>query len=149
MESLLKLLPVLIRQAGDTDEAREQAAFAAWRIVTGEKLSGSCRPFRLYRRHLVVAVLDATWKKQMEMMSGELIFRLNSLFGSALVTFIEFRIDRKFVLEGGGGEAAGYEFRHTQELKAELEPAAGRIKDAELREVFLRAAAKCLERNQR
>ena len=54
-------------------------------------------PFRLYRKTLVVAVADATWQKQLEAMSGQLLFRLNSLLGQAIVTYIEFRIDPKTV----------------------------------------------------
>lgn len=148
MESLLKLLPMMLRLAGDHEDVREQAAFAAWRVVTGEQLSNSCRPFRLYRRHLVVATLDATWKKQMEGMSGEILFRLNSLLGAPMVTFIEFRLDRAYVLEGRGALGAHYEFHHTDEIESELKPAAERIKDDELREIFLRAAAKYLERSE-
>ncbi|MBX3278500.1 MAG: DUF721 domain-containing protein [Acidobacteria bacterium] len=148
MESLLKLLPMMLRLAGDNEEVREQAVFAAWRITTGEQLASACRPFRLYRRQLVIATLDATWKRQMEAMSGEIIFRLNSLLGSPMVTFIEFRIDRAHVLAGRGERSAGFDFHHTGEIESELQPAADRIKDEDLREIFLRAAAKYLERSE-
>ena len=146
MESLLKLLPTMIRLAGDHEEVREQAAFTAWRIITGEGLANTCRPFRLYRRHLVIATLDTTWKRQMEAMSGEILFRLNSLLGSPMVTFIEFRIDRAHVVAGRHQEEPTYSFEHIQELKTELQPAAEKIKDEELRAAFLRAASKYLGR---
>jgi hypothetical protein len=149
MRSLLKMLPMMIRLSGDNEEVREQAAFVAWRSVAGAQVAYNCVPFRLYQKHLIVAVLDQAWKKQMEHLSGQYLFRVNSLLGGPYVTFIEFRIDRKSVLESRPVEEKEFEFSHTEEIEAELEAAAGRIRDESLREQFLRAAAKCLERNGR
>ncbi len=147
MDSLFTLLPMMIRLSGDHEEVREQAAFVAWRVTTGAQLAYSCQPFRLYRKNLIIAVTDGAWKKQMESMSGELIFRLNSLFRQPLVTLLEFRIDPRHVAEAGSKPPPqGFQFRQTQEIEAELKPAADRIRDDELRTLFLRAAAKYLER---
>jgi len=137
---------MMIRLSGDHEDVREQAAFVAWRVTTGEQLAHSCQPFRLYRKNLIIAVTDETWKKQMESMSGLLIFRLNSLFGQPLVTLLEFRIDPRHVASAGCKPPQGFQFRQTQEIEAELKPAADRIRDNELRTLFLRAAAKYLER---
>ena len=139
-----QILPTMIRLAGDHEEVREQAAFT-WRIITGEGLANTCRPFRLYRRHLVIATLDTTWKRQMEAMSGEILFRLNSLLGSPMVTH-RFRIDREHVVAGRHQDEPTYSFEHIQELKTELQPAAEKIKDEELRAAFLRAASVSWER---
>jgi len=147
MDSLLKLLPMILRLSGDHEEVREQAAFTAWRVTTGEQLAHSCQPFRLYRKNLIIAVSDETWKKQMESMSSPLIFRLNSLFGQPLVTLLEFRVDPKHVAKAGARPPQVFQFRQTQELEAELKPAADQIRDDELRNLFLRAAAKYLERS--
>jgi len=146
MNSLLKMLPMMIRLSGDNEEVREQAAFAAWRSVAGPQVAYNCIPFRLYQKHLVIAVLDLAWKKQMERLSGQYLFRINSLLGGVYVTFIEFRIDRKTVLGSRPPDENRFEFNHTEEIEAELKPAADRIKDESLRAQFLRAAAKCLER---
>ena len=148
MESLLKLLPMMIRLSGDTDEVREQAAFAAWRAAAGKGVANACVPFRLYRKQLVIAVLDQTWKTQLEKLAGEYIFRLNSLLGAPLVTFIEFRVDRDHVLRSRKGDATPFEFHYTEELAGELQSSANEIKDPELREQFLRTAAKSLERTE-
>lgn len=147
MNSLLKLLPMMLRLAGDNEEVREQAVFAAWRAAAGAGVASGCAPFRLYRKHLVIAVLDQIWKKQMEQISGEYLFRLNSMLSAPLVTFIEFRIDRQSVLQARPPEAQPFAFQHTAELAAELQPSAAFIKDEMLRAQFLRAAAKCLERS--
>jgi hypothetical protein len=146
MESLLKLLPMMIRLSGDNEEVREQAAFAAWRAAAGKGIASACVPFRLYRKQLIVAVLDHTWKKQLEKLAGEYLFRINSLLGAPLVTFIEFRVDRDYVLRSRKGDARPVEFHHTEELARELQSSASEIKDPELRELFLRTAAKSLER---
>jgi hypothetical protein len=146
MNSLLKMLPMMLRLSGDNEEVREQAAFVAWRAVAGPQVAYNCVPFRLYQKRLVIAALDLSWKNQMERLSGQYLFRINSLLGGAYVTFIEFRIDRETVLGSRPPDPKRFEWRHTGEIEAELMSAAGRIKDDLLREQFLRAAAKSLER---
>lgn len=146
MDSLLKMLPMMMRISGDHEEVREQAVFAAWRAATGEQIAHACEPFRLYRKNLIIAVASETWKLEMERMSGRIIFKLNSLLGSPLVTFIEFRVDPVTVARARHSEPQPFRFRHTREYKEELRPAAEQIKDESLRDAFLRAAAKCLER---
>ena len=81
-------------------------------------------------------------------MSKGIIFKLNSLLGAPLVTFIEFRIDPVYVERTRRHGPPAFEFHHTQEIRDELQPVADKIKDESLREVFLRAAAKCLERRE-
>ena len=147
MHSLLKMLPAMIRLAGDNEEVREQAVFAAWRAATGGSLENNCAPLRLYQRMLIVAVRDQTWKRQMEHESKVFIFKLNSLLGAPLVTYIEFRVYAAHVEKMQQQPDEAFEFHQTRELTAELQPAADRIKDEALREAFLRAAARCLERN--
>ena len=147
MEGLLKLLPVMIRLAGDHDEVREQAAFSAWSSVVGDRLRSTCRPFRLYRKTLVVAVLNESWKKQMEGMSGQILFRLNSLLGQPLVTLIEYRVDAAHVTEGAP-EKRIREIDGSHKFRLELAEDAECIRDDELRESFLRAASRYLERRE-
>ena len=146
MNSLLKLLPTMIHLAGDNEEVREQAAFAAWRTVAGAKLNYSCVPFRLYQKHLVIAVPDKVWQKQMQDLAGEFLFRLNRVLGAPLITFIEFRVDPHYVLNTRRADEKEIEFQHTAELTDELRVAAEKIQDEALREQFLRTAAKYLER---
>ena len=113
----------------------------AWRRVAGEALRGCAVPFRLYRKTLIVAVPDTAWQKQMEAMSGQLIFRLNSLFGQAAITFIEFRIDPKTVQAERARLKVAVVDRKAQERRAlecaaELRGAAASIRDADLRRRF-------------
>lgn len=147
MNSLLKMLPLMLRLAGENEEVKEQAVFAAWRAAAGQRMVYNCPPFRLYQRHLVICVTDQTWKKQMEQLSGQYLFRINSLLGKALVTFIEFRIDPDFVRAARPAGGEPHVFTHTAELEDELQASAAGIKNEALRAQFLHAAAKCLERN--
>jgi len=151
MDDLFKALPKLLRAAGESEEVAEAAAFAAWRRVAGEGLRGSAVPFRLYQKTLVVAVPDATWRRQLEGVSGQYLFRINSLVGQPLVTYIEFRVDPKTVAEERARLRNSEYERLTREDNAlrragELDDAARQIHDEELRRRFLIAAGSCLNR---
>jgi hypothetical protein len=155
MEDLIRSLPKLLRAAGETEEVAEVAAMVAWRRIAGEALRGQAVPFRLYRKTLVVAVADTAWQKQLENMSGQLLFRLNSLLGQAVVTFIEFRIDPKTVRAERAAAKQQEINREEQEQRAlrsasgELLAAAGAIQDEDLRRRFLLAAGSCIDRREK
>lgn len=154
MDDLFRTLPKLLRAAGETEEVLEAAALIAWRRVAGEGLRAQAVPFRLYRKTLVVAVADATWQKQLEAMSGQLLFRLNSLLGQAVVTYIEFRIDPKTVRAERAAVQAEATNRVEQERRAlksvtgEIAVAADAIHDEDLRRRFLLAAGSCIDRRE-
>ena len=155
MEELIRALPKLLRAAGETEEIAEAAAMIAWRRVAGAGLRGQAVPFRLYRKTLIVAVADSTWQKQLEAMSGQLLFRLNSLLGQAMVTFIEFRIDPKTVRQERAAQVAEEADQAEQERRAlksasgEILAAASAIQDENLRHRFLVAAGSCIDRRER
>ena len=155
MDDLIRTLPKLLRAAGETEEVLEAAALVAWKRVAGEGLRAQAVPFRLYRKTLVVAVADATWQKQLEAMSGQLLFRLNSLLGQALVTYIEFRIDPKTVraeravVKTEEINRAEQESRAMQSVSGEVAHAAVAIHDDDLRRRFLLAAGSCIDRRER
>jgi predicted nucleic acid-binding Zn ribbon protein len=153
MDALIRSLPKLLRASGETEEVLEAATMVAWRRVAGEALRGQAVPFRLYRKTLIVAVADTTWRKQLEAMSGQLLFGLNSLLGQAVVTYIEFRIDPKTV-QAERASLQRESNRDDQERRAleyasgELLAAAGAIHDETLRRRFLVAAGSCLDRRE-
>ena len=154
MDDLIKALPKLLRAAGDAEEVLEAAAFAAWRRAAGEALRGCAVPFRLYRKTLVISVPDATWRKQLEQMSPQLLFRLNSLLGQALVTYVEFRVDPQTVSdERARLRQSQYErFERDEDALSrarELGEAASAIRDEDLRRRFLLAAGSCMNRRDK
>lgn len=155
MDELFRTLPKLLRAAGETEEVLEAAALVAWRRVAGEGLRAQAVPFRLYRKTLIVSVADATWQKQLEAMSGQLLFRLNSLLGQAVVTYIEFRIDPKTIRAEREAVQAETTNRVEQERRAlktisdDIAVAADAIHDEDLRRRFLLAAGSCIDRRER
>ncbi len=143
-----------MRAAGDAPEVAEAAALAAWRRVAGEALRGLAVPFRLYRKTLVVAVPDTTWQKQLEAVSGQLLFRINSLLGQAVVTYIEFRVDAQTVRAERARlfqreAVTETEERRALQCAASLSEAAEAIPDEDLRRRFLLAAGTCIDRAER
>ena len=155
MDDLIRTLPKLLRAAGEMEEVAEAAAMVAWRRVAGSALRGQAVPFRLYRKTLIVAVADTTWQRQLEAMSGQLLFRLNSLLGQAVVTFIEFRVDLSTVQKERAALAEAVQDREEQERRAlgkasgDLLAAASAIQDQDLRRRFLLAAGSCIDRRER
>jgi hypothetical protein len=154
MDDLIRALPNLLRAAGDSEEVAEAAAFVAWRRVAGEQLRGQAVPFRLHRKMLVVSVPDASWQKQLEAIAGQLVFRLNSTLGQAVVTYIEFRIDPKTVRDERARlhETDFDHERHERRALAHartLGDAAAAIKDETLRRHFLLAAGSYMEAQEK
>lgn len=154
MEDLFRALPALLKEFDDNDDLREAVAFAAWRRIAGESLREHAVAFRLYKKHLIVAVTSETWKRHLERLSGEMIFKINSVLGAAVVTFIEFRVDEKTVLEerrkAGGPVLSAEEQEETalEEVSPHLRFSAAAIEDDELRYQFLLAAGSCLARKK-
>ncbi len=155
MEDLFRALPKLLREFDDTEEIREAVAFAAWRRIAGASLCEHAVPLRLFKKHLTVAVAGDTWKKHLEHLSGQMIFKLNSMLGQAVVTFIEFRVDEETVLEERAKNKVAtvspeeLEEIALEEVTPKLRGAADAIKDDNLRYQFLLAAGSCLARKKK
>ncbi len=155
MEALFRALPKLLREFEDTEEVREAVVFAAWRRIAGESLSEHTVPFRLFNKHLIVAVADKMWKRHLETLSGQMIFKLNSALGQAIVTFIEFRVDEEtLVAERSQHRVKQMTDEEQREIALEevtpkLRHAADAIKDDNLRYQFLLAAGSCLARKKK
>lgn len=152
MQDLMRFLPALVGQLEDNQTAREAFAFAAWRKSAGDGLNERTAPVGLRGEILTVAVSDETWKKNLEELAGQMIFKINSLVRMELVRFIEFIVDPEALARehaelraystAGASDAAA-------EITEELRDSANAIKDEALREQFLLAAAGCLARKTR
>lgn len=150
MDQLIHSLPALLQAAGDTAEIRETATIVAWNHVAGEALRQQTAPIALQQQRLLIAVSDAIWKRQLEGMGAQLLFRLSSLLGRDVVTFIEFRVEPNAVQAANKKRAAT---RNVQAAPAsdmaipfELLTAATAISDSKLRRAFLGAAMSCARR---
>jgi Dna[CI] antecedent DciA-like protein len=145
MKSLLALLPRVLRGVGDSSEAKEQAVFAAWEAAVGAPVRRVTSPVKLERKTLIVAVLDSTWRSQLRRLSGQALFKLNSLLGAPTVTAIDFVVNRRIVLRNQP-PAQEITFTAPEEQSAPLRAKADAIPNPDVRDIFLRAAGKCLER---
>jgi hypothetical protein len=155
MEALFRALPKLLKEFEDTEEVREAVVFAAWRRIAGESLSEHTVPFRLFNKHLIIAVADKMWKRHLETLSGQMIFKLNSALGQAIVTFIEFRVDEATLDEERAKHRVNQMTDEQQieialeEVTPKLRHSADAIKDDNLRYQFLLAAGSCLARKKK
>lgn len=155
MEQLTRALPGLIKDFEENEIVREAVVLALWRKIAGEFLRDHAVPFRLYQKHLVIAVASETWKKHLESLSGQMIFKLNSSLGQAAVTFIEFRVDEKTVererLRNKRQTISDAEFEDIalDEVSPQLRRSADAIEDGDLRYQFLLAAGGCLSRRKK
>lgn len=144
LTDLLTIVPQMLRRAADSDEAREQAVFAAWLVAVGGPLRKVTVPVRLERKTLIVAVPDATWRKQLISVRGQIIFKLNSVLGAPLVTTIEYVVNPNLIPEPEATREV--RFIAPEKQAQPLREQADRIHDPSIRDIFLRAAGKCLER---
>lgn len=149
MERLIKTLPAILKASGAPAEVAEAACIAAWKHAVGEGLSSHAVPVEFQNSALVVAVADNIWKKQLEHMRGQLLFRLNSVLGQALVKSIELRVDPKRIeLARAKISGASNDKEWNYQVPAELLSAAAGIEDVDLRRAFLGAAISCVKRRE-
>ncbi len=92
MDAIIKLIPSMIKQANYSEEICESASFVAWRLVAGHSITQVTTPKRLIRKTLLIAVVDQTWKKELEKMSSQLLFQINTILGSPLIKGFDFYI---------------------------------------------------------
>jgi len=155
MDELFRTLPALLKEMSDNESVRQAVVFAAWRRIVGEGLREKAVPVRLFQKHLIVAVESPIWKRHLESLSGQMIFKLNSALKQAFVTFIEFRVDEDAVQAERARHAKNLidedEFREMalEEVTPGLRASADAIKDDNLRYQFLLAAGSVLARKKR
>jgi hypothetical protein len=155
MNELFRLLPNLLKEFEDNRKVREAVVFATWRHIAGETLAEHAVPFQLTNKHLTVAVATDRWQKYLKDLSGQMIFKLNSALGQAIVTFIDFQVNEDFVrAEQEKRRGKTFDEDELRELalnqvSPNLRSKADAIKDDDLRYQFLLAAGSCLARKEK
>ena len=122
--------------------------FAAWSVSVGRQVNKATAPVRLEGKTLVVAVVDSTWSTQLGGMRGQIVFKINSVLGAALVNGLRFVINEELV-RCAHQMPAEVRFLAPDEQALPLGEKAEQIEDPELRKLFLRAAGKCMDRRAR
>ena len=80
-----------LRLPGDTITP-EELACAAWPQAVGKKIAGHTRAARMVRTRLIVEVEDATWQRQLFVLTRHILANLEKNLGSGIVDDLEFRI---------------------------------------------------------
>lgn len=143
MQEIFRTLPRLLRELEADTELREAMIFAIWRRIAGSGLAEHAVPVRLEGPRLKVAVADRNWKRQLESLSGQMLFKLNAAVGTPSVSYIDFAIDPSVLVRTPKKPPPD-----TEAIQAaagqEIGLSAQGISDPDLRNAFLGAAAKCL-----
>lgn len=147
MQELFRAFPELLNQFKDNDRVLAAFVFAAWRRTAGEPLRIRTEPLEYRQKRLTLAVENATWKRHLEDLSGDILYRLNAALGQGVVTFIEFRLDKAAVDGATGRRPTPLKRADTENaVSPSLMNAANNILDEGLRERFLDAAGAYLSR---
>jgi hypothetical protein len=150
MDDIFSALPVLLDQHNDNEDVRRAVIFAVWRRIAGESLAEHALPVGLDENKLIVAVADRNWQRNLAQLAKEMIFKMNFIFGTPEVRFIEFVIDADAINESKPrSDPAQFETEALDQINDSLRKAADGIHDDELRRRFLLAAGSCLARQNR
>ncbi|HSE22582.1 MAG TPA: DciA family protein [Pyrinomonadaceae bacterium] len=149
MDNLIKSLPGVLRAAAGSPEVAQAAAFAAFIHCAGEGLRSHAVPRTLSDEGtLVIAVADPLWQKQLHSMVPQLIFRTNTLLGTAIVKHIVFQVDPVAVNANRKAIVKTEEIKDS-DIPLELRSAANAIHDRELRLAFLKTAVTSIKRQEK
>ena len=139
MVDLVHLLPRLLTANP------ELAVNLAWARVAGAGIRRHAVPHRLEGETFIISVADAVWQKQLQSMSAELIFRMNTLLKQRTVKEIIFRINPAAVSQSQPTTQPPANVER-EPAPTELLFAAASINDPDLRARFIRAAENCIAR---
>jgi predicted nucleic acid-binding Zn ribbon protein len=144
MDQLIKSLPRVLRAAGNSPDAVEAAVLAVWLHATGDGIRQHATANSLDGTTLIVDVRDTVWQQQLKLMQSQLIYRINTTLGQALVNQIELRVNPTalppIVQKPEPREILD------NEVPLDLWSAASEIEDKQLRQKFLQAAMGMLRR---
>ena len=145
MNAFISTLPGVFDAIEASDEVRDAFIFAAWRNVAGEQVYSRTRPLLFEEKRLVIAVSDKTWKRNLETLASQLLFKLNAAMGKSLIDFIEFRISPSDIVPQTERTS---DITEAPSPPMEISVSARSIRSEGLRETVLQAAANCLSRRK-
>lgn len=147
MEQVYGAIPSVLNGLASNGDVDEAVVFAAWKRCAGDILNARTSTIEFFENRLIIAVADETWRRHLEDLSPQMLYKINSSLGDGTVKFIEFRIDEKAVNAYREHKTAAKESA-APEVSQSLVKAAEAINDVALRQQFLSAAAEYLERQK-
>ncbi len=148
MEQVFGAIPSVLNGLASNDNIDEAVVFAAWKRCAGELLNDRTAAIEFFENRLIIAVVDETWRRHLEDLSPQMLYKINSSLGDGTVKFIEFRIDERAV-DASREHKTASTATPAPDVSASLARAAEAISDVALRRQFLNAAAEYLERQKR
>src|SRR6188472_2229384 len=152
MLDIFRTLPGILGDMEGVEVVREAVVFAAWRRIAGESLTAHAVPVGLENGTLRIAVSNLNWQRNLKDQCGQMLFKLNAVLRSPIVTYIELQIDEQAVLNSRTGPRSpddAFRAAAEKEVTSDLTQAAASIEDEELRRQFLLAAGSCLVRRKK
>lgn len=143
MEQLFGAIPSVLSGLATNGEVDEAVVFAAWKRCAGDLLKTRTAPVEFFENRLVIAVADETWRRHLEDLSAQMLYKLNASLGNGTVKFIEFRINAKAVHAVRETTKVAINDKPV-EIAPSLVAAAKAITDESLRDQFLSAAGNYL-----
>jgi hypothetical protein len=147
MNDLFRDLQRLLALSPSGNELGKTLVLAAWRKAVGEVLDRRTKALDLAGTKLIVAVADENWKRHLEGIADQMIFKINSVLRSPSVTFIEF-VSRPELFEQESAPTRD-DSSWIAEIDEDLIESAKAIDDENLREDFVRMTAKLSARRKR
>ena len=146
MFDIFRSLPAALDDLPENPEIRQALVFAAWERIAGSDVAERTCPTGLRDATLLVAAENLVWRRQLEDLAPQLIFKLNSALGAGVVRFIEFSVDQKLVQHSRRRDESAEPDDQTAlaALPVEILMAAEKIEDTGMRRLFLLAAGKCI-----
>jgi hypothetical protein len=127
-----------------SEAARLALIKGAWPFAVGPELARRTEVLALEGRTLRVRVPDAGWRKALHRMQPQIVARLRSVAGNLGPSRLGFSEGQVAAAPAETKPAASVRSDDPTHLDPELIAAAERIADAELRQLFLAAAARYL-----
>ncbi|MFZ5926985.1 MAG: DUF721 domain-containing protein [Acidobacteriota bacterium] len=117
----------------------EELALAAWPAAVGKKAAQHTKAVALDGGRLVVEVGDDLWRRNLELLSGQILANLRSMLGASAPRWIEYRL--VVPRRPARSEVPDPAFRLTAQPSGED---AERIEDPVLQRIYLRSKRKAL-----
>ncbi len=148
MQQVHQILPDLLggkssrrsRRGADRDTLplfpADEIIRCAWEHLAGKVLAARTRPLRVFQNRLIVEVPDSTWPRQLRRYEGLLVERIARLLGDKVVTGLEWHVNPQLAMPAPAAVATAPP-RIPPRTDASLEGAAAKIRDPELRQLFL------------
>ncbi len=92
-ESLDNILKEVVSDLNLGHKLKLSLIFNHWENIVGAQISKKAKPRTLREGILFVSVANSTWANELDLMSGQLVERINSYLGKNLVKGIRFKAD--------------------------------------------------------